>query len=256
MGNEDFENMLLWVDAICINQGGIEERNQQVRKMDMIYALAKEAVIWLRDHIEPTDYISDYEILADALKYDDAPQSLTKTSLNFLKYLARNRSGGQTLYRHLQGIWRPTYGDRPPFIAPDEWWTAEDMVNGQFIMIAKYLHRLFHRAWFTRLWVVQEVELSPSDVILWGSYIFDLAALQQATDVVLDPAYNFAPPNLAAHFSNTGAQRTRWVTPFATGGASSDNLLTILHSTQRLACGDPRDKLFAVLALASDRGDV
>lgn len=254
--NGEFENMLLWIDAICINQGDIEERNQQVRKMDMIYALAKEAVIWLGDHIEPADYISDYEVIADALKYDDAPQYLTEISLNFLKYLARNRSGGQMLYGHLRGIWRPTYGDRPPFIARDDWWTAEDMVNGQFIMIAKHLHRLFHRAWFTRLWVVQEVELSPSAVVLWGSYIFDLTVLQQAADVVLDPAYNFAPPNLADHFSNLGAQRSRWVTPFATGGASSDNLLTILHSTQRLACGDPKDKLFAVLALASDRGEV
>ncbi|KAE9362638.1 hypothetical protein N431DRAFT_524964 [Stipitochalara longipes BDJ] len=38
---------LLWVDAICINQESIEERNIQVRLMGDVYSLSKHVLIWL-----------------------------------------------------------------------------------------------------------------------------------------------------------------------------------------------------------------
>ncbi|PMD41766.1 hypothetical protein L207DRAFT_391609, partial [Hyaloscypha variabilis F] len=38
---------LLWIDAICINQDDIPERNQQVNKMGSIYSKARRAVLWL-----------------------------------------------------------------------------------------------------------------------------------------------------------------------------------------------------------------
>ncbi|PMD54899.1 HET-domain-containing protein, partial [Hyaloscypha bicolor E] len=38
------EERLIWIDAICINQSSIEERNQEVRHMDQIYQYAVRAV--------------------------------------------------------------------------------------------------------------------------------------------------------------------------------------------------------------------
>jgi hypothetical protein len=37
----------LWVDAVCINQNDIQEKNQQVAQMQEIYAGAKEVLVWL-----------------------------------------------------------------------------------------------------------------------------------------------------------------------------------------------------------------
>lgn len=37
----------LWVDAICIDQTSVEERNQQVRIMGEIYSTASRVTIWL-----------------------------------------------------------------------------------------------------------------------------------------------------------------------------------------------------------------
>lgn len=37
----------LWVDAICINQDDIDERNAQVKRMGRIYSLATRVVVWL-----------------------------------------------------------------------------------------------------------------------------------------------------------------------------------------------------------------
>lgn len=45
----------LWIDAICINQTDIPEKNKQVPKMRQIYKRASEVLVWIsRDH-EPED---------------------------------------------------------------------------------------------------------------------------------------------------------------------------------------------------------
>jgi hypothetical protein len=38
---------VLWADAACINQEGLEERSQQVSIMSMIYAKATRSLVWL-----------------------------------------------------------------------------------------------------------------------------------------------------------------------------------------------------------------
>lgn len=40
----------LWIDAICINQSDISERNDQVTKLHWIYQRAERVVIWLGEH--------------------------------------------------------------------------------------------------------------------------------------------------------------------------------------------------------------
>jgi hypothetical protein len=44
------EVISLWVDAICINQDDVEERNRQVRIMPHIYTRAKTVLVWLNIH--------------------------------------------------------------------------------------------------------------------------------------------------------------------------------------------------------------
>lgn len=41
------EVQLIWVDAVCIDQGHIEERNHQVQQMGRIYSEAEEVIAWL-----------------------------------------------------------------------------------------------------------------------------------------------------------------------------------------------------------------
>lgn len=40
----------LWIDAICIDQGCLEERGHQVQRMGAIYSKAQEVFVWLGDH--------------------------------------------------------------------------------------------------------------------------------------------------------------------------------------------------------------
>jgi len=43
----DGSGRLLWIDALCINQGDIQERNSQVLMMRDIYATAQDVAVWL-----------------------------------------------------------------------------------------------------------------------------------------------------------------------------------------------------------------
>lgn len=45
----------LWIDAICINQQDVEERNSQVRRMREVYRRASRVLIWLGADHEPED---------------------------------------------------------------------------------------------------------------------------------------------------------------------------------------------------------
>jgi len=57
------QTLLLWVDAICIDQSSIEERNAQVEIMGKIYSKANRVLMWLG---------------SSATELQDAPQHLSK----------------------------------------------------------------------------------------------------------------------------------------------------------------------------------
>jgi hypothetical protein len=42
---------VLWVDAICIDQGSAAEKSTQVPLMDKIYAAASRVIIWLGEGV-------------------------------------------------------------------------------------------------------------------------------------------------------------------------------------------------------------
>ncbi|KXT16854.1 hypothetical protein AC579_6815 [Pseudocercospora musae] len=48
--------IVLWVDAICINQADLEERSQQVRIMDQIYSKAESTIVWVGIRAEAPSY--------------------------------------------------------------------------------------------------------------------------------------------------------------------------------------------------------
>ncbi|KAI1360710.1 heterokaryon incompatibility protein-domain-containing protein [Xylaria arbuscula] len=50
----------LWIDAICINQNVVQERNDQVAMMEDIYRLAEVVAVWLGAATDFTDEAFDY----------------------------------------------------------------------------------------------------------------------------------------------------------------------------------------------------
>ncbi|KAH5116192.1 hypothetical protein HBH71_119550 [Parastagonospora nodorum] len=53
------DSTVLWVDAVCINQNDVDERNQQVAMMRDIYASATQVTIWLGEADEDSNVVFD-----------------------------------------------------------------------------------------------------------------------------------------------------------------------------------------------------
>jgi ankyrin repeat protein len=56
--SEDTDRVL-WVDAICIDQGNERERGHQVQQMCKIYSQAEEVIVWLGQETEETNILMD-----------------------------------------------------------------------------------------------------------------------------------------------------------------------------------------------------
>lgn len=52
--NRHFERVI-WIDAICINQNDLKEREHQIQYMAKIYSMAKSVIIWLGDSTEASN---------------------------------------------------------------------------------------------------------------------------------------------------------------------------------------------------------
>jgi hypothetical protein len=60
----------LWIDALCINQESVKERNQQVRKMGEIYKKATKVVVWLGPASEDSNIGMDFLVEACARRLE------------------------------------------------------------------------------------------------------------------------------------------------------------------------------------------
>jgi len=76
----------IWVDAICINQSDITEKNQQIRMMPITYSRASQVLIWLG-----IPYSMDREYIPNVFREGLGGNSLLDiTSQNILVNLCRN----------------------------------------------------------------------------------------------------------------------------------------------------------------------
>jgi hypothetical protein len=71
--------LVIWIDAICIDQSNIPERNSQVSIMDDIYRGAEEVCIWLGDSREDTPLA--LELLFNLAAASKKPEQFMKKDL-------------------------------------------------------------------------------------------------------------------------------------------------------------------------------
>ncbi|KAH8767962.1 heterokaryon incompatibility protein-domain-containing protein [Hyaloscypha sp. PMI_1271] len=151
-----FRDVVVWIDAVCINQSDVAERNEQVLKMRDIYNKAAPTIAWLGEDGDGLIRIAFKIIKAFAHileKYDE----LT------IPY---------TTYVELVVLFYPQLFEANTWMA---------------------LERLFDRPWWHRAWVYQEFVISHQVVLMCGKATLDWRKLKTAC-VVWEPlldAYNY-----------------------------------------------------------------
>lgn len=121
----------LWIDALCINQDNIPERNEQVKRMTDIYRLADRVVIWLGPR-----------------------ETNSEAAMKMLDHL-----GAQIVL--LENEWC----HRAPEATDTQWYRRGNPIPiSQEILSA--MHHLLNRGWFDRVWVTQEGQMANSRSIV------------------------------------------------------------------------------------------
>ncbi|KAK1674369.1 heterokaryon incompatibility protein-domain-containing protein [Colletotrichum godetiae] len=143
----------VWVDALCINQQDVAERNQQVQLMRRIYSSAELVFSWLG-----TD---DEEIGA-------AFETINLVAHEMDKVVGRRHIGG--IEPHDLISWMK---DWPQLIVADigpenDWHSNQSW---------KSIRSLFNLPYWFRVWVVQEIVLAENLVLLSGKSSVEWIAL-------------------------------------------------------------------------------
>jgi hypothetical protein len=55
----------MWIDALCINQEDMSERNHQIQLMSSIYSMAHETIVWLGPSADGSDWVMDSMMLGE-----------------------------------------------------------------------------------------------------------------------------------------------------------------------------------------------
>ncbi|KAK8100471.1 uracil phosphoribosyltransferase-domain-containing protein [Apiospora kogelbergensis] len=228
----DQNPIVLWVDAICINQADVAERNSQVPIMDSIYRNARRTIVWLGSEEVKTE--RTFEMLrylvedskTDAFKssvgvFDAYQETMPLTLLQFFK-APRIQSPAIELYGNDGKIWK-----------------------------------ILACAWWHRSWTLQEILLSTDITFVMGRYKMDWQELCTAVDhgfrlriwTFLEMG-TFVNRDLLPYLTIRDLQRRLGLysatdqSPQAERGP--EILLTLLEGCRQRESKDPRDKIYAV----------
>jgi hypothetical protein len=130
-----------WIDAICINQGDITERETQVSIMDRIYGSARQVDIWLG---------MAGSFSNEVLRMIQQMARIAESQVD--KFYEIGQGGLLFAFENPEILQR--YG--LPAITEELWYAFIDF---------------FERKWFKRVWILQEVALAKSAVVLWGDTV-------------------------------------------------------------------------------------
>ncbi|KAK2026715.1 hypothetical protein LX32DRAFT_641630 [Colletotrichum zoysiae] len=215
-------DILLWADALCINQKDVLERNQQVRMMGDIYAAARSTVIWLG---EESDEV---------------------------------RMAFGWLRRFADGAW-DSISD-PGSITRNQAEDMLQAAFGRHLITAfRHIWALLGRPWFARKWVIQELVKSQRPLLVVGrmaplpwSILACWLNFVESCPKVKEIFLVFCPTPVETGSKVLGPTLLRASLLMRIAVQEEQLLLFLIARTMEFRCADPRDHIFAMVGIASD----
>lgn len=231
----------IWVDAICINQDDISERNDQVRQMNDIYSNADVVNVWLGESTESSDIGIDFLQKFHTLVYQNRKgrMPVVGSTLERPEEIGMRRS----VYPHSFESYSEIYG---PILAHDSLISSLD-----------HAVALLSRLWWKRMWTLQESVLCPRVICWCGTETFPIHYLYDLSYFIyfsvnfncwkgspIDPEVSLRAVWRAADLSQRLMTRT------------GIRVALALDSTWNRAASDPKDKVIGLLGLVGRRPDL
>ena len=174
-------DVVIWIDAICIDQENLSERNHQVAMMDKIYSKCVEVIVWLGDfdkHLSTSteSYNADIQYNPPATE----PHAIGCQCLDAVWARSENVQWTSTPTKALTIAWSVIRKIEAASNCDDLqvcrlFRNAEEM--SAFRFFTDYIHK---NPWFTRTWVVQEAVLAPQTNIYMETWLMSLHILTGA----------------------------------------------------------------------------
>ncbi|KAL5321091.1 hypothetical protein ACEPPN_011902 [Leptodophora sp. 'Broadleaf-Isolate-01'] len=244
---------LVWVDAICINQADIEERNWQVSKMGLIYRAAESVVAWMGEATRGAGMIFQcLETFEDLTSSDqEIVDSVSPDAKRICEIIFGPVSTPETLHDGNEGEDR-NEREAEEFLEEEgrEVFTEEDKQIAHILW--SQLDLLLERKLFWRSWIVQEIVLARSITLLCShhsvSYTTLTHALSRACALRESVGIQSYSPSRTGimKFLSISSLRTEMREP-----SCKITLFEIACRFGRLEATDPRDKIFALLGLST-----
>jgi hypothetical protein len=208
----------VWIDRICINQDDSSERSSQVALMGRIYSQSIRTLIWL------------------------GPESESSASAwNLIDHIYNVSKALHPDATALEDIPLKMYSAASHVACKLPEWNNEQWLN---------LRDLMQLGWFSRIWVLQEVVLSPQDpMILHGTIFYPWQRLGWVAAWMRRNGY-IRLAEIAKEFHNVDTicylRRTEIRWPL-------DALMSVTHT--KFHATDQRDKVYSLLGLAAEYQD-
>ncbi|OAG01796.1 uncharacterized protein CC84DRAFT_221947 [Paraphaeosphaeria sporulosa] len=256
---QDTSPRILWIDAICIDQTNVSERNHEVKKMDTIYKLAQRVVVWLGPASESSTRglellaaLGEKIVITSDLYNLDAPIANRENSSNSFvedvhKRFETFEADQQAPYDsdHLQAILdilsRPWWGRLCEYS-----YLHKDIlcsIQAQMGYESTSKHWLGIRLKLTN-WIWQEICLANSRSIVQSGSNFKLwVDLRKAILFLASKLPQGLKTTEFVHFLDRGNN-------LAVCSGPQDDLLYILQQTRFAEHANLHDRVFALLGMA------
>ncbi|KAK4162996.1 heterokaryon incompatibility protein-domain-containing protein [Cladorrhinum sp. PSN259] len=212
---------IMWIDALCINQTDVQERNTQVGRMSHIYQLAKRVVVWVGPATEDST-----------------------AAMEFMGYIgsqiAVDLAGGKEVFL-----------PAPDAQEKDLWDKTQEVLESSPSK-TKAAALLLERDWFSRMWVLQEVCLAQQVNLLCGRDELDwpdfanavmaqVGYVASATEEVSAEPHKQAALNAMELVTNRAEMQCDYCFPVDVYDLAAGRL-----------CSDPRDHVYGLLGMLPD----
>ena len=217
--------LLIWADAICIDQKNLSEKGHLVQNMDLVYKNAHHTHAWLGESADDSDLAIDLsEELENSIRVDE---DSGETVLDTNAFLQKTKA--LTWKKHWDG-----------------------------------LAKLISRPWFRRRWIIHEVVFSRQTVVHCGDRKFSLGKLFRVTEFLLERRAGgkfeeFGPISADVHrtihttdYLHELMHQQQQLSMTHEGTSAILPVEMLCFAFFRSLCTDSRDIVYSLLPLAHD----
>lgn len=234
---EHVQPKTFWIDQICIDQSSDEEKTQQVAQMDKVFQYATSVWTYLGPGEETDDRTFDLMV-----QIYDHFEPLMKTP-EFALFSDRDQMfKPETIGKYS----RMTTEDYTPNL-----WFPKDLFKGKISVLFNDLNRILSGDWTRRLWILQENVLNDDLTLLRGHRALNFEGVVTLCKLswvglipLIDAYYRIVTISASRYDRRWQQQSIRQLDRLS--------LSVLLRSTRFLDCRDPRDKIYAILGIATD----